>query len=444
MRLAIIESMQLPKDFINKYDDLLGQEAEHFLNSFEEEPVAGFRTNPLKKAQQDFPSPIPNTRWGHYGKISGKSPDHVTGLVYSQEPAAQMVAQVAGIEEGMRVLDLAAAPGGKSTHILSYLNNTGVLVSNEISPKRSKILVENIERFGARNVVVTNDSAERLSKVFPSYFDLIVFDGPCSGEGMFRKDPDACQYWSKDYPSRCADLQEEILADAMTMLAVGGTLVYSTCTWSPEENEGVVNWLLETYDYLELVDVPKINGMVPGINQPETARMYPHHFQGEGQFVAKLRDRRTKEKTSVKSGKTNLTKAQSQLWQEFANQSLTTSLDGVMQVFGDQLYLLPNDLPNLNTLKLARNGLHLGTFKKNRFEPSFALGLTLTSDEVTNSLALTLEQFDAYVQGLTLQLEHSLPTGWYQLTVQGNGLGFAKVVGTTVKNYFPKGLRFKP
>ncbi len=187
----------------------------------------------------------------------------------------------------MKVLDLAAAPGGKSTHLLSYLENTGLLVSNEISNKRAKILAENIERFGARNVVVTNESADRLEKVFPGYFDMIVLDAPCSGEGMFRKDPMRFNI-GPNIIQHNVQAYKEILESALNMLAPDGQLIYSTCTWSPEENEEVVTWLLEQYD-LELIDIPKINGMVEGISYTEVARMYPHHFAGEGQFVAKFR-----------------------------------------------------------------------------------------------------------------------------------------------------------
>lgn len=338
--------MKLPNEFIEKYQTILKDEAEAFFDSFEQKPISAYRTNPLKEKQLDFPNAIPSTPWGHYGKISGKSIEHTTGLVYSQEPAAQIVAQIAEPQEGMKVLDLAAAPGGKTTHLLSYLNNTGLLVSNEISNKRSKILVENVERFGARNVIVTNESSQRLAKCFNSFFfDLIVFDGPCSGEGMFRKDPQAIQYWHKDYPTECAQLQRDILKEAIKMLAHGGILVYSTCTWSPEENEEVVNWLLQEYDYLELVDIPKLNGMVEGINVPQVARMYPHHFQGEGQFVAKLRDTRSKEAQKIKPKAQKINKMQLQLWQQFAQDHLKIDLNGVLDVFGDQLYLLPNGLP---------------------------------------------------------------------------------------------------
>ncbi|MGQ7461473.1 RsmF rRNA methyltransferase first C-terminal domain-containing protein [Streptococcus suis] len=433
--------MQLPQDFIDKYSDLLGPEAQAFFESFDEPAISGFRTNPLKEAQIMFDNPIPDMPWSHYGKVSGKSPEHVTGLVYSQEPAAQVVGQVACPEKGMKVLDLAAAPGGKSTHLLSYLDNTGLLVSNEISSKRAKILAENIERFGARNVVVTNESADRLAKVFPAYFDMIVLDAPCSGEGMFRKDPDAMQYWSKDYPAQCASLQREILESVLEMLAPEGQLIYSTCTWSPEENEEIVAWLLDNYD-LELIDIPKINGMTEGIGYPQTARMYPHHFSGEGQFVAKFKFLGEARQKKLKPGKSKLNREQQTLWKEFEQKHLKVSLTGLLQVFGDNLYLLPDGLPDLSKVKIARNGLHLGTFKKKRFEPSFALGLALHSTEVKNRVEICLEDFPAYVAGQTVAVSKDLPNGWYQVAVQGNGLGFAKIVSGTLKNAFPKGLRF--
>ena len=434
--------MRFPTGFEEKYQRLLGKEAASFFSTFNQEPISAFRTNPLKEGQITFSNPIPGTKWGYYGKVSGKSSEHVTGLIYSQEPAAQMVAQAAHPHEGMRVLDLAAAPGGKSTHLLYNLNNTGLLVSNEINNKRSKILVENIERFGARNVLVTNESAERLAKVFSSFFDLIVLDAPCSGEGMFRKQPDAMDYWSLDYPAQCAALQREILEDAVKMLANGGELVYSTCTWAPEENEEIVAWILNEFP-LELVDLPKINGMTPGIDYPETARMYPHRFKGEGQFVAKFRFVGEHKLPKLKSARSNLTADQRSLWQTFQNEHLKVELKGDLQTFGDQLYLLPLGLPDLSKIKIARNGLHLGTFKKKRFEPSFALGLALQPSEVKNKLELSQQDFEVYVGGETLQIKESLPNGWYQLLIHGNGLGFAKLANQTLKNYFPKGLRFR-
>lgn len=440
--------MTLPQDFINKYIELLQEEAPNFLDSFSEAPVSGFRSNPLKENQIAFDNPIPKTEWGYYGKISGKSVEHVTGLVYSQEPAAQMVGQVAKPKPGMKVLDLAAAPGGKTTHLLSYLNNTGLLISNEINTKRSKILTENVERFGARNVLVTNESAERLAKIFPSYFDLIVFDGPCSGEGMFRKDPEAVKYWHKGYPKELASLQKSILSDALAMLAPGGELVYSTCTWSPEENEEVVEWLLEEFSQLELIPIRAINGMRYSDLMPGTVRMYPHSFKGEGQFIAKFKDVRpreeeTKLKQKRKARQVSLTKEQMNLWESFSQEHLKITLEGQYQVFGDQLYIIPAHLPDLSQLKIARNGLHLGTFKKKRFEPSFALGIALKPSEVVQKLEIDIEQFKEYVAGSQVNLHETYSNGWYQVVINGNGLGFAKVVGNQLKNFYPKGLRFK-
>lgn len=434
--------MDFPKGFKEKYEQILGAEAAEFFATFDEEPISAFRSNPLKEGQQNFSDAIPQTDWGFYGKVSGKSAEHVTGLVYSQEPAAQMVAQIAAPSKEMKVLDLAAAPGGKSTHLLSFLDNTGLLVSNEINSKRSKILVENIERFGARNVVVTNESADSLAQVFEGYFDLIVLDAPCSGEGMFRKQPDATQYWTPDYPAQCAQLQREILTAAMSMLAKDGRLVYSTCTWAPEENEDIVAWLLEEFP-LELIDISKINGMTEGIGFPETARMYPHRFKGEGQFAAHFRFTDENSCKKIKSGKNHLTSEQRKLWQDFESKHLKTILTGDLQTFGDNLYLLPSGLPDLSKLKIARNGLHLGTFKKNRFEPSFALGLAMKPSEVLNRVEISNQDFKKYAAGETIELAETKPNGWYQLVLGGNGLGFAKVTGKTLKNYFPKGLRFR-
>ena len=434
--------MNFPNGFKEKYQHLLGEDAAAFFATFDQDAVAAFRTNPLKEAQKVFDDPIPNTPWGHYGKVSGKSIEHATGLVYSQEPAAQIVAQVAQPKPGMKVLDLAAAPGGKTTQLLSYLDNQGLLVSNEIHKGRSKILVENVERFGARNVLVTNESADRLAKVFSGFFDLIVLDAPCSGEGMFRKQPDAMDYWSVDYPRECSLLQREILEDALKMLVQGGSLVYSTCTWAPEENEEIVSWLLEYYD-LELETIEKINGMAEGIDYPETARMYPHRFKGEGQFVAKFRYLGENRPAKIPSKKDQLSAEQKKWWQEFAKKHLKITLEGVLETFGDELYLVPLGLPDLRKVKIARNGLHLGTFKKNRFEPSFALGLALRPCEVKETVSITPEDFVHYVAGETVQLKETHPNGWYQVLVEGNGLGFAKVTGQTLKNFYPKGLRFR-
>ena len=228
----------------------------------------------------------------------------------------------------------------------------------------------------------------------------------------------------------------------MSMLAKDGRLVYSTCTWAPEENEDVVAWLLEEFP-LELIDIPKINGMTEGIGFPETARMYPHRFKGEGQFAAHFRFTGENSCKKIKSSKNRLTSEQRKLWQDFESKHLKTILTGDLQTFGDNLYLLPSGLPDLSKLKIARNGLHLGTFKKNRFEPSFALGLAMKPSEVLNRVEISNQDFKKYAAGETIELAEPKLNGWYELVLGGNGLGFAKVTGKTLKNYFPKGLRFR-
>ncbi|GAB2023965.1 RsmB/NOP family class I SAM-dependent RNA methyltransferase [Lactovum odontotermitis] len=424
--------MELPAEFIKKYQPILGDAFDAFLSSFDEPAVSAFRLNPLKVVSVDIGKfeKIPDSKFGYYGKISGKSAEFLTGLVYSQEPAAQMAGEFAQSDAGMRVLDLCAAPGGKSTHLLSFLGETGLLVSNEISGKRSKILVENLERWGARNSIITNESPENLAKVFSAYFDLVVVDAPCSGEGMFRKDPEAMQYWSQEYVLECASRQREILLEALKMLAPGGKLVYSTCTWSPEEDEAQVEWLQTEFPELMLLRQQKF---------------WPQEFRGEGQFVALLQNQlelHRKGKAVKSSGKSNLTAAQRKLWQEFTSKNLNIALsDGLLQTFGDHLYLLPAGLPDLSKLKIARNGLHLGVFKKNRFEPSYALGMALRGNESVNQVNLDETQFRAYIAGNPVKVPGKLKNGWYQILTGRNGLGFAKVVDNTVKNYYPKGLR---
>lgn len=458
--------MELPLEFLKKYERLLDTDFPAFLASFDESAISAYRVNPLKDLDkwqaQNQDKAISGSSYGFYGKVSGKSPEHVMGLVYSQEPAAQMVVgALAGIKPGMKVLDLCAAPGGKSTQILSHLQGQGLLVSNEISGKRSKVLVENIERFSARNVVVLNEETGHLAEVFPTYFDVIVLDAPCSGEGMFRKDPEAMQYWSADYPSQCATLQREIISQALKMLAPGGRLIYSTCTWAPEENEDNVRWMLENFSDLSLVNLPKENGLAAGFDMPEVVRCWPHLFAGEGQFIACLQDTRLpvanevevkkakkKSRKKAENVRSNLNAEQKNLWLDFAEKHLKVDFEVQnMQAFGDNLYLLPAGLPDLSGFRIARNGLHLGVFKKKRFEPSFALGLALRPFVETRAvLEIDHEQFFQVVAGQAFQAdfqgENQVRKGWVQLAFEGNGLGFAKVVDGTVKNFFPKGLRF--
>ncbi|MHA8262952.1 RsmB/NOP family class I SAM-dependent RNA methyltransferase [Lactobacillaceae bacterium Melli_B3] len=448
--------MQLPEHFKLKYQKLLGDEAAAFFTSFEKPVNHAFRINPLKQSlpeEESLKHPVPHCQWGYYGKVNGKSVDHQSGAVYSQEPSAMCVGEVAAPKHGMRVLDLCAAPGGKSTHLASFLDNTGLLVSNEINHKRAKVLVENLERFGAQNTLILNEDPATLRKHFTAYFDQILVDAPCSGEGMFHKDPDAMQYWDTEYPAQCATRQRDILTEAVQMLRPGGELVYSTCTFAPEEDEQIIAWLLDEYPF-EMVPIQKDHGMVDAKpkwanDNPEIAkavRIFPHLFKGEGHFIAKLRLTATiKEPQKFKHERGNLNREQQQLWQSFMDANLIDFTYDNLIVFGDQLYTLNADTPQLKGLKVMRPGLLLGTFKKKRFEPSYALALAMQPKQMKNKITIDADQWAQYVHGDAIRLasDHApLAKGWYQLICDDQPVGFGKYVNGTIKNFFPKGLRF--
>ncbi|MFK5675535.1 RsmB/NOP family class I SAM-dependent RNA methyltransferase [Ligilactobacillus sp. LYQ60] len=458
--------MDLPVAFKEKYRQLLGEdEAEALFASFDTPPVKGFRLNPLKPHYQDvavaLTHPLSHVVDGYEGRVHGHTLMHQAGYVYSQDPSAMYVAAVTNPQPGERVLDLCAAPGGKTTQLAGMMANQGVLVSNEINTKRARVLAENVERTGARNVLVLNERPDHLATELAGYFDKVVVDAPCSGEGMFRKDPTAVKYWHTGYPAECARRQHEILRSAMALLRPGGQLVYSTCTYAPEEDEQVVAWLLREYGLMvmPLKRYPGMDAGRPDFADEEaalagTVRMMTHHFAGEGQFVAKLQDPRPavsvggrswhpRKKKSLKvSGRLN--KEQLQLWTAFQQETLPGFIvaPADLYVSGTYLYLYRHEWPALNGLTYQRPGLLLGTFKKKRFEPSYALALALRPEEVAHVLAVSEAQWAAYVSGQVLSLDEEHPTGWTLLTCAGKPFAFGKVVGRTVKNFFPKALRF--
>lgn len=453
--------MALPQGFIDKYTALLGSDAPAFFASYDEPAGAGFRVNPLRpdylNLNLDLHDPISYSKWGYRGKVDGNDIDHVSGYVYSQEPSAQVVGAVADARPGMRVLDLCAAPGGKSTHLASSMANTGLLVANEIHAGRAKILASNLERFGVRNAVITNTDPDSLAAVLPEFFDLILVDAPCSGEGMFRKDPEAIQYWHEDYAAECAKRQREILHAAWQMLRPGGTLVYSTCTFAPEEDEQIVAWLMEEYG-MQIEPIALQAGMAPGHPEwangnPEllgTTRMWPQNQRGEGHFCARLTKPETESTPSVNKKKkakgkrqqrSTVTSDQQKIWQVWQNANLNVQLDGELIAFGDQLYLRAVPMPNLGQIHIVRPGLHLGTFKKNRFEPSHSLATALAPTDFKCVIEVTAEEYRDYRHGLTLNRQNEAGKYHVLLTHQGKGFAIGHLVNGTIKNLYPKGLR---
>ncbi|WP_281164652.1 RsmB/NOP family class I SAM-dependent RNA methyltransferase [Liquorilactobacillus sicerae] len=458
--------MNLPVKFIEKYQQLLGEEATAFLTSLQTLKVQkGFRLNPLKpnfkQVKIDLSQPLAYVATGYLGAVSGRSLEHQTGYLYSQEPSAMYVAEVAAVQPGERILDLCAAPGGKSTQLAGKLQGQGLLVANEIDAKRARVLAENLERTGATNVQILNEQPAKLAKKFKEFFDKVLVDAPCSGEGMFRKDPSAITYWSPGYPRECANRQREILKSAWQMLKPGGQLIYSTCTFAPEEDEQIVAWLLAEYPTLKLLPLKKYSGMDSG--RPEfadgraeltkTIRLFPHHFQGEGHFIAKFQDMRPQSTQKPKKSKKRfnqffrvLNPSERGYWQEFCQLQFGRQLFEFadLRVLNDKLYYVKPHWPDLTGLRVVRPGLELGVFKKKRFEPAYGFALSLDPTLCQRVIELSSDQWNQYVQGHPLQLSSiAKKNGWYLLTCQQKAFSFGKVTNQVLKNYFPKGLRLR-
>ena len=445
--------MRLPSGYRTKYQKLMGSRAQPFLSSFNQKPVSGFRINPLKvnrPTDLDLTDPIPWTQWGYYGRIPGRTVDHQSGAVYDQEPSAMYVSKVMNPKPGMKVLDLCAAPGSKTTGLASLMHNRGLLVANEIIPKRARVLAQNLERFGVQNALILNEAPHRLAKPFRDYFDRILVDAPCSGEGMFRKNHQAVRYWSPDYPAKCASRQRKIIVQAIKMLKPGGKLVYSTCTFSPEEDEMVIDWVLH-HTNLSLVPIRKYPGMVDGVPEwtpdhnsqlKKCLRLFPNLIKGEGHFIAELKRPGNGALPRIKNQRGNVNRNDVDRWRKFARQNLSHFHPQHLIKFGAQLYAFNPQIPILKGLRVVNPGLHLGTLKKHRLVPAYALALALRPDQVTHQLTISIEQWKKYVHGDTLNSDPDLSKGWYQLICQGQPIAFGKVVQGTVKNFFPKGLRF--
>lgn len=454
----------LPQAFLDRMEQMLGGEYPAFLQSYEKERYQALRVNPLKADRDVFESAAPFTlrpvAWEpngfYYGKEAapGKHPYHAAGVYYIQEPSAMAPAAYLDAQPGEKILDLCAAPGGKSTQIAAAMRGEGLLISNEIHPARAKILSENIERMGIRNAMVTNESPQSLAKVFEAYFDRIMVDAPCSGEGMFRKNADACDEWSPENVVLCAERQAEILECAASMLRPGGRMVYSTCTFAPEENEGTISQFLAKHPEFEIADVmhyPQMSsGLAAWTSDPQpglerTIRLFPHRVDGEGHYLAVLTKAgsvsENYEGYCARGMEKGIPERDAKEYLDFAKETLRNKPEGNLIRFGEQLYLAPENMPSTKGLKVLRPGLHLGTMKKNRFEPSHALALALRSEDVLHSYDMAGDSQDVrmYLNGQTLQADGE--KGWYLMTVDGYSIGWGKLAGGMIKNHYPKGLR---
>lgn len=461
--------MNLPIEFEKKMKAFLGNEWDDFLYSYDNNRFQALRFNTLKVQSPEERMRILKTlKISSDKKVSwaneayyfdenvrpGKHPYHEMGLYYIQEPSAMSAAALLAPKPSMRVLDLCAAPGGKSTQLATYLGDSGLLVSNEINTQRSRILSQNIERMGIKNAIVTNEDSFVLASHFPGFFNAIQVDAPCSGEGMFRKLPEAIEQWSMENVAICAARQKEILDNAAVMLKPGGVIVYSTCTFSKEENEDVIEYFLERY---------------PDFTLEEMERFWPHKVDGEGHFVAKLvrrgcvdtdlkADRKTQKNKNSKNRKNEtkpaLTKENMKLLSEFLDETISEDMaawikNSRLVMFGEQLYRLPDMEVDIKGLKVQRAGLHIGEFKKQRFEPSHSLALALKLNDAKNVVKLTCDnpQTIGFFNGQSVMLSDEQAAeckkGWALVCVDGYPAGWGKVNGAQVKNHYPKGLRNK-
>ena len=427
---------KLPQQFLDEMKNILKDEYDNFIKSYEEPKTTGLRVNTLKMTKDKLVNlglfelnQIPWANEGFYYDETidrpGKNPLHEAGAYYLQEPSAMSVVPKAEIKENDKVLDMCAAPGGKSTYILSKLNDTGLLVSNEINPIRIKALGENLERFGARNCIITNTDSTNLKKAFTGYFDKVIIDAPCSGQGMFRKDEVAISDWSYAKVLECQSIQREIIRDGYEMLNNGGVLVYSTCTFAKEENEVVINEFIEEYPNAKLI---------------EMERLWPHKVKGEGHFVAKIQ-KIEDEDCKVKEIKTKRLDKELKDYRDFEKKFLNIKMGDKFDIRGENLYLLPDESPETKKLKVLRYGLHLGMLKKNRFEPSHALShyLTIEDAKYVEDLKLDDTKILDYLRGNVINTGQS--RGWVLVSVEGVPIGWGKESNGVIKNHYPKGLR---
>jgi 16S rRNA C967 or C1407 C5-methylase (RsmB/RsmF family)/NOL1/NOP2/fmu family ribosome biogenesis protein len=468
-----VAAASLPEAFVARMRELLGPEAAAFLDGYRRPAQRAVRANPLKLDPADLPGllgidpdPVPWCPEAFFlppGTRVGDTLAHAAGLCYVQEPSALAVGAALDLRPGQRVLDLAAAPGGKTTLVAGRLGARGVVVANEVQRGRVQALADNLDRWGSSRTVLAAETVARLAERLPGAFDRVLLDAPCSGEGLFRRNPAAAAQWRPGHVRGSAERQRALLADAALLVRPGGVLVYSTCTFAPEENEQQVAGLLSTHPGWELQEIPAHEGFAPGRpdwspdGPPElarTVRLWPHHLRGEGHFIAKLSRPGEREAHPSPPGGPRRGKVPDRdlggarlstgpgavldAWRGFAADALEGD-PGEVAVAGDRAYLVPDPEVAGAGARLVRPGLLVGRARPGRFEPAHALAMAVGVAPARRARRLDDAEAAAWVRGAALP--HEGPGGWTVVTWDGWPLGWGRAAGGSLKNHYPKGLR---
>ncbi|GLC82948.1 RsmB/NOP family class I SAM-dependent RNA methyltransferase [Lacrimispora brassicae] len=454
-----MKEQKISEEFLNRMKDLLGEEEfEAYLKTFEEERLYGLRVNTLKTTPEKFVKmttlklkPVP---WIHNGfyyegeERPAKDPYYYAGLCYLQEPSAMTPASLLPVVPGDKVLDLCAAPGGKSTELGAKLEGKGLLVSNDISNSRAKALLKNLELWGIGNICVTSEEPKKLKEAFGEFFDKILVDAPCSGEGMFRKDGDMVKSYEEHGPEYYAGIQREIMDQAVDMLTPGGLLLYSTCTFSVCENEDIINRTLKLHEEMELISLPLFEGASGGIGLLGCLRLFPHKIRGEGHFMALLKKKGSQSGHEAREYETRKQPPLPEELSDFLSMVSKPLERSRIWIKNDMVYYLPEYFPEIaGGLRYLRTGLLLGEMKKGRFEPGQAFAMVLKPEEFKQTISWEKqdERVIRYLKGETISLkeEEGPFKGWCLVCVEGFPLGFAKGNGASLKNKYYPGWRWQ-
>lgn len=449
------EEKRLPEKFIELRKPLLKEDWEKFIVEYSKEASRGLQVNTLKIDSDSFLKcfdkkieKVPYTKNSFYIEEelkAGKDPLHHAGSYYVQEPSAMIVTNSVTIPKKSIVLDVCASPGGKSVGILNQLQETGILIANEINPTRAKTLVGNIERIGAKNAIVTNFNCQQLHDLYPNTFDFIFLDTPCSGEGMFRKDDNAIQEWSEENVISCGKRSLELIDTINACLKENGYLIYSTCTFAKEENEDVIEQFLKTHHY-ELIEVPEeikkvtTAGIVTTEKTDICRRFYPHTGKGEGQFVAVLRKKEKQMETANwNSALQMLSQQEKQIIFPFLEE-LLGKIPNHLYHYKDKIIYYPHDLP-VYKYQVLSAGVTIGTIEKNRLVPHHQF-FSCFGKEIKNQLNLKKEdpRVKQYLTGYEIE-DNQVKDGWGVILIEGCPVGGFKATKGKLKNHYPKGLR---